>query len=153
MMLKVTDHTPPKWGLIGLASLLLVFLALALSGCSVLGRALEHGSQLLDTRAEKKQSGWEWERFVTCGAATIHPDLTGDGERWCVRELAPTVAGCMADQGLEFWFGDSLSGVSRRVLYDLCLDSDMGELWPHLDGIYQDGRLVVRDANRGSKPL
>lgn len=133
--------------------LALVALLAVTAGCSMLGRGLEHALQLLDTRAERQASGWEWEGFVTCDAPEIHPDLTGESERWCALTLAPTTAECMDDQGMKFWFGDSLSGISRRVLYDLCIDSNVGERWPHLDGVYQGGRLIVRDANRGSRPL
>lgn len=130
----------------------LLVVALLLPSCSWIDRGAEHVGQLIDTRQEKQQRGWEWEDYLTCD---MSPELhiEGDGERWCTRLLAPTVQDCLEGNGMRFWFGDSLSGISRQVLYDICRQSNVGEQWPHLDGLYQNGKLVVRDANRGSKPL
>lgn len=143
------------------SAVLLVVASLALTGCSLLDRALQHGQDLLETRSDKKQAGWKWEGFLTCSKPTLH--IEANGERWCSLQLAPTMADCTPappgatgeaeGRSLAFWFGDELSGMSRRVLYELCRTSEFGERWPHLDGIFQEGRLVVLDANNGSKPL
>lgn len=128
---------------------LIVILALATAGCGTLGAVLDQATGLLDNREARQESGWSWDGFVTCGPPTLHLET---GDRWCARTLAPTMVDCQDGYGMEFWFGDTLSGISRQVLFNLCQDSKVGERWSHLDGVYSAGRLVVHDANRGSKP-